>query len=185
MSWRNRREKTMSNTNKIVKLTKGIINNSKYHNPNNVSIHGAWIKGDFQYITDGYRLLVLYNPIADLEMSEGCKGLSDKLTYAELNCTEEIELPSIKEIKEEIKNLIGRKYRSFVVKYRISEDMFCVNAKYLVDCMEILGTTKLKYNPNRKKVDMLLMESDVGKALLLPIYENTNNIGYWKEKLDR
>ena len=175
----------MKNTSKVktikdIVIMKSVIDNAKYHHPGNTSIHGAWMEGNYQVVTDAYRLLVNYNPITELETAKGVEGMFEKITHAELNCTKEIELPSVKEIKEEIKNLIGRKYRSCIVKYRICEDMFCVNAKYLLDCMEFTGATKLKYNPNRRKNDMLLMESDIGKAILLPMADTTSNIGYWK-----
>ena len=175
----------MKNTSKVktikdIIIMKRVIDNAKYHHPEKTSIHGAWIEGNYQVVMDGYRILVNYNPIEELEVAKGINGMIEKITYAELNCTKEIELPSVKEIKEEIKKLIGRKYRSYVVKYRIHDDMFCVNAKYLLDCMEFTGATKLKYNPNRRKNDMLLMESDIGKAILLPIFDTTSNIGYWK-----
>lgn len=170
----------MSKTKSRQMLNK-IIDNAEYCYPNNGMLHGAWIEGNYQFCTDSYRAVCLYDPV-NVKMRDEWHVLSivSKFEHAEQTCSETIKLPPASEIKKNINDLIGRKYKSFDVVYRLgnSPELAAVNAKYLVECMECIGATSLKYNPLRPKTDMLLMETDLGKAILLPMYTN-GNVGYW------
>lgn len=164
------------------KMLEEIIKNAEYEHPKNEALHGAWFEGNYQFVTDGYRVICIYNPVDIKERgSEFTLTLTQKVTDAELNCTEIITLPSAKEIRERIRSLIGRKYRSYRVFYRLNNDpkLASVNAKYLVECMEAVGATELKYNPNRPQTGMLLMETELGKAILLPVYNKDTMEEYW------
>lgn len=165
------------------KMIEEIIKEAEYQNPNNEMLHGAWCEGNYQFCTDGYRVVALYKPVDVKERdSKFTLTVTQQFTDAETECTETITLPDVKEIREQISNLIGRKYRSNRVLYRLGNDpnLASVNAKYLVELMECLGATTIKYNPNRPHNGMLLMETELGKAILLPVYNQTDKVGYWK-----
>lgn len=164
------------------KMMEEIIKEAEYKYPNNEMFHGAWCEGNYQFVTDSYRAVCLYNPVDVKERDKQYSlSVTQKFTDAEQCCTKEIELPSVKEIREQISNLIGRKYRSNRVLYRLGNDpnLASVNAKYLVELMECLGATTIKYYPRQATKGMLLMETDLGKAILLPVYSQTKNVGYW------
>ena len=167
---------------KTKKMIEEIIKNAEYEHPKNEALHGAWFEGNYQFVTDSYRVICIYDPVDVKEREpQFTLTVTDKFTDAELNCTETITLPSAKEIREKITSLIGRKYRSYRVFYRLNNnpELASVNAKYLVECMEAIGATELKYNPNRPQTGMLLMETDLGKVILLPVYNKTTMEEYW------
>ena len=163
------------------KMIDEIIKNAIYATPNK-ALHGAWVENGCQYCTDGYRAVMLYEPVEAKERDNDCTLSVHKLiTDAEMECTETVTLPNAKEIREQLKNLIGRKYRSYGLLYRLADDynLASVNAKYLVECMEAIGATELRYNPKRPKNSALYMETKLGKAILLPVYNTTEKVGYW------
>ena len=165
-----------------LKMVKEIIKNAEYNHPATNSLHGVWFEGNYQFATDGYRAVCLYNPVDVKERDSSTLTITSKFTEAEINCTEKIELPTVKEIRKQIKDLIGRKYRSYRVFYRLADnpDLATVNAKYLVECMEAIGATELWYDPLKPKRGMLLMETEIGKVILLPVHCITEKTGYWK-----
>lgn len=168
------------------KMVEEIIKNAEYEHPKNEALHGAWFEGNYQFVTDSYRVICLYNPVDVKERKSQSKlTITDKFTDAELNCTETITLPNAKEIRDKIRNLIGRKYRSYRVFYRLNNnpELATVNAKYLVECMEAIGATELKYDPNRPQTGILFMETDLGKAILLPVYNTLNETEYWVKEI--
>lgn len=171
---------------KTKKMIEEIIKNAEYEHPKNEALHGAWFEGNYQFVTDAYRAICIYNPVDVKEReSQFTLTVTDKFIDAELNCTETIALPSTKEIREQIRNLIGRKYRSYRVFYRLNNNpkLASVNAKYLVECMEAIGATELKYNPNRPQTGILLMETELGKAILLPVHNKTETAEYWVREI--
>ena len=169
----------MANTKKMLEE---IIKNAEYTQKNK-ALHGAWIGEDgYQYCTDSFRAVMIYNPV-DVKERESEQTLSVKVIFdnAEIDCTEIIDLPSPKEIRAKISDLIGRKYRTSRVLYRVGDDVTfpALNAKYLVECMEAIGATKLKYNPSKPATSPVLMETDLGKIALCPVRSITNKTGYW------
>lgn len=174
-------------TNKTAKMIQEIVKNAKYIT-SVTDFHGTWIDNGCQYCTDTHRMLMLYEPIdvEKVEQIEQNGKIVDRANkmfeQAEMECTETIELPSVTEIKEKIKELIGRKYKTNKALYRLNNDptLAVVNAKYLVECMEAIGATELKYNPNKPKNGMLFMETELGKVVLLPVYDKEGMVGYWK-----
>ena len=163
------------------KMVEEIIKEAMYQHPNAKALHGVWFEGNYQCCSDSYRAVCLYKPIEVAEREEGTFTVTRLFIDAELHCTEEVELPPVKEIREQIKNLIGRSYKSNRVLYRLGDNpnLATVNAKYLVECMECIGATSLKYNPKNPKKDLLLMETDLGKVVLSPVYNTSEQIGYW------
>ena len=167
---------------KTKKMLEEIIKEAEYQYPNNEMFHGAWCEGNYQFVTDSYRIVCIYSPVDVKERdSKFTLSVIQKFTEAENECTETITLPSAKEIREQITNLIGRKYKDNRVLYRLGNDskLASVNAKYLVECMEAIGATELRYNPKRPKNDALYMETKLGKAILLPVHNTTEKVGYW------
>lgn len=179
--------KTKTTTTKSVKMIHEIIKNAKYVAPAQKQFHGIWVDNGYQYCTDTHRIVMLYKPVnIEIEQVKQTDKIicfvNDKFLNAETECTETIELPPVTEIREQIKELIGRKYKSNKLLYRLGEDpeLAVVNAKYLVECMELIGATELKYNPNKPKNGVSYMETELGKVLLMPIYNTDNKVGYWK-----
>lgn len=165
------------------KMIEEIIKNAEYAHPNNDMYHGAWVENGNQYVTDGYRMVMVYEPVDVKERdSEFTLSVQKKIDELEHDCTETITLPTVKEIRSQITELIGKRYRSEGVCYRIgdSTDLAVVNAKYLVECMEAIGATKIKYNPLKPRMCPLYMETKIGKAILCPIAVNIDKIGFWK-----
>ena len=165
------------------KMFERIIENAMYLCPKTPMYHGTWFEGDYQICSDGNRAIVIYNPVdVKARKEEYFTKVTPLFTDAEKNCKEEIQLPDIKDIKTAINKLIGRRYKSERVLYRLGDnsDLAVVNALYLYECMAALDATTIKYDTQRPKKGMLLMETDIGKAILLPVRNETDRVGYWK-----
>lgn len=163
------------------KSIKTITDWSEYRKPNLKAFHTSWLENGFEVCTDGERILRYNEPISDdLEVREDTivtKVLRD-VSNEEYDC---ITLPDVKVLKNEIKNAIGRQYKSKRLLYRLGDNsnLAVVNVKLLIDLMEALGTDKIYYNVNKPKNTPLLLKSEVGDAILMPIYNSSDKIGFF------
>lgn len=171
----------MGNTNKLAKNAKLIIRNAHNIAKENKSLQGAWIdKNGKQYVCDSHRILEINAPIelpeADTPDHVKCYKIIEDAKH---NDTYILKIPSLAEIKEEIKKLRNKnKYASILVS--LGKGQPAVNAEYLFQMSEALGGIDIvyinKYKPTKYP---LYMESEIGTALLLPCYNPDDRQGYW------
>ena len=86
------------------------------------------------------------------------------------------DVPTVKEIKDNIRNLCGRKL-DIVVKY--GNGKFVVNARYLYKALEALNATKVYWSKWNKPI--IIYENDdpqsTNKELIMPM--NSNKVGFY------
>lgn len=164
------------------KLIERITKWNEYKNPYLEKFNTTWLENGFECACDSYRVVRLNNPIGEnLEVRE------NEITkfFEPINEYEyvKVELPSVSVLKAHISDLIGKAYKTKRVCYRIGNDskLGVVNAKYLLDLMEILQTNEIYYNADKPKITPLYMKSEIGDALILPIMCRTEeNREYWE-----
>lgn len=87
-----------------------------------------------------------------------------------------VTCPSVPEIKENIRRLVGRK-RDCVV---YTNEYFAVNARYLYKALDALNATKVYYSQRNKP--LVIYENDdvasVNKVFILPIIDNSGKLGF-------
>lgn len=157
------------------KAIKNILDWSMYNTPHLKQFHTSWLEDSYEVCCDSHRVLRFYQPISeDLEIRENVVSRFYQPLVNENYV--KIELPSVEVFKKEIKDRIGRAYKSKRVGYKLGEGLAVVNAKYLLDLMEFLGTNEIYYNADKPKNAPLLLKSEIGDAILLPIA----NCGEWE-----
>lgn len=86
----------------------------------------------------------------------------------------ELEVPTVKDIKAAISELCGRK-RSQRVLYCFGENLPCVNARYMLDLIDNLKVTEIKYSTPKHP---LVFKGKYGIGILLPVASYEQTKGY-------
>lgn len=91
----------------------------------------------------------------------------------------EMDLPSLKELKSELKSLVGNN-RTKLVTYDFSDsgDLPRVNARFLIQLVEGLNATKIYCTKENPKKSCIKVCGTLGTAYLLPVnYYGTDSKG--------
>lgn len=158
------------------KRLKKIVENAKKTSPYLETFHHSWIDGNgYEVACDAHRIVRLYKTeqTEDLKYDNTYDIEQHYKGFEELE-NEAIEVTIPNDLKENINNLIGKCYKTKKVKYRLGDntDYPSVNAVYLMELSEILKTNKIYF---KKKNCPLLMKSEIGDALLLPMCDRMSN----------
>lgn len=175
--------------NSLARSAKTIIKNALKVSYNQ-ALHGAWIaENGKQYVCDNYRILEINEPIElpplpkEIESKDYfkaykvIKGAKQKETY-------DLEIPSVQELKAEIKilksQMTAKEKRTKKVAVTLIDKGLTLDAQYLLEISEALGGIKtIKVPVKSKGNEPVYAENDIGVGLILPI-KNTNALkGYW------
>lgn len=136
----------------------------------------------FESICDGYRVVKFYHNCLGAENLAVTKTQKFFEAFADEEIVA-IDLPTIEELRNEVKNNIGRATTKKRLYYRLGDDTknAIVNVRYLIDIMELLHTDKIYYAKEHRKNSPLLLKSEIGEAVLLPIMSRSDDErkGYW------
>lgn len=176
--------------NILAKNAKAIIN-SAMKLTSNVNLHGAWIaENGKQYVCDGFRILEINTPIElpslpdDIKIKDYLK-VSEVIKEAKQKETYDLEIPSIQELRTEIKILRSKmsakeKKSKKAVAITLIDKGLTLNAQYLLEMSEALGGVKIiKVPVNSKGNEPVYAENDIGLGLILPIRNTDRPKGYW------
>lgn len=136
----------------------------------------AWTKDGVQYVLDGYRIAGFFEPLDLPEWTETPDWFNlTTMLDVELN-PEPLKLPTVAELKAEIKIAKANKSRCMYVL----ENGTGVNAQYLLDYMIGFGDSMKIYQYNNFSVKFpLWIEADDGFGLLLPINHDKTESGFY------
>lgn len=167
----------------LAKNAKKIIRNAKRIAPTYKSIHGAWIEENGrQYVTDTHRILEINNPIELPALDENttqCKCMNI-IKQAKRYDTYRFIIPSLDEMKEQIRILKKNKKRNQRILLSLGDGCYTVNAEYLFEMSEALGGVDAVYiNKKSRKTHPLYLESDIGTAYILPCTATDSKEGYF------
>ena len=135
-------------------------------------------------MSDGYRVLETETLIDELPLK--CDSKIGQKMIDIINSVNEGEydyqrynLPEVKEIKEGIRSVCGRKLDRVIW----SDGTIAVNARWLYKAMEVLSATKAFVSKTKPRtMAILLCENDdpmsMNRVMLMPIYNNTGKTGY-------
>ena len=171
-------------TKKELKAVENILTESK-KKCRITEFHEPFIDdGGFESICDGYRVVRFYRNCLGAENIAVTK--TQKFFEAFVDTDEEIipiDLPTIEELRKEVRDNIGRATTKKKLYYRLGNDTknAVVNVRYLIDIMELLHTDKIYYAKEHRKNSSLLLKSEIGEAILLPIMSRSDDErnGYW------
>lgn len=138
------------------------------------------------FVTDSYRILEYDRPIDNLEINAHDNGMIDMMDkfirllndyYHDYHL---YELPKIDEIRQGIRDMVGRKLTPVVW----SDGIITINARYLLKAMESLNATVCYIStPEPHKQCIALFENDdltgMVRELILPIYNPEHRVGFW------
>ena len=135
-----------------------------------------WTDGH-TYVVDDCRVLEVEHLLDDLvtnenqSMAEVCKRSMDAVCDRDLDYLRIENIPSVSEIKTEIRKLVGRKLDTVIYSY---EGVFAINARYLYKAMEALNASAVYVSRNKPSTSQVfLFENDdpqsTVKELILPI----------------
>jgi hypothetical protein len=163
----NNKKSGKSNTAKLGKaiLKNAIANtggNGKYANKN-VAMRFAHTEDGVQYVLDGHRIAYFFDPVDLPEYDkDGDWYHIDRLLNVEVE-NEELELPTIGEVKAELKANKNK------VMYTFNNGI-TVNARYLLDYMEAFADIRVYATVGKRVQDRYLwIESELGGGILLGI----------------
>ena len=169
-------------TKKELKAVENILTESK-KKCEIAEFHEPFIDdGGFESICDDYRIVRFYHNCLGAENI----AVTKTQKFFEAFADEEIfpiDLPTIEELRKEVRDNIGRATTKKKLYYRLGNDTknAIVNVRYLIDIMELLHTDKIYYAKEHRKNSLLLLKSEIGEAVLLPIMsrDNDERNGYW------
>lgn len=154
------------NANKIERLIKqmgSMTNEQKFiwNNDNIIMTHYVVIKLNVDKIAQ------IYEP-----MNEHLVNTFGKLESIDYD--KDLPVPTVKEMKTEISNLVGRN-RSQRVLYHFGDNLPTVNARYLMNLIEGLEVTEIKFNNSKSALKLI---GKNGTAYLLPVHSMETSKGY-------
>ena len=152
---------------KIFKEVPEYLESTKY-------AHTREINGkNYQMFTNGYIGFMLNEPLPELQQSKQNNGLNMYEFIKDFGnrTLTDIDLSAVKEVITENKKipLADRNKYPFV---DIGNSRY--NAKYLLQCYEILGGDIKFYQDEEKPLQGAILESENGKAMLMPIRKDVN-----------
>lgn len=120
-----------------------------------------------------------------VQPKEELEPMNDKLyenamNHFNMELNKELEVPNLKELKEELKALVGRNRSELVVyDFDASGDLPRVNARYLIQMMEGLDVYRITCNEeNNRKRKPIKLYGKHGTAVLMPMnYFGTDSKG--------
>lgn len=138
----------------------------------------AHTEDGIQFVLDGYRIAGFYRPMDLPEWTETPDWFNIKhMLDVELN-PEPLKLPTIGEIKAEIKIAKASNPKFWKCLY-VFENGTGVNAQYLLDFMQGFGESMKIYEyDNFSTKYPLWIEADDGFGLLLPVYHYEDKPGF-------
>lgn len=142
----------------------------------------SYIKANYEYeaeVNDRF----FYGTEHFIAETEASVGLSSKdidvsklMDNAVNEAVSKVTCPSVPEIKENIRRLVGRK-RDLVV---YANKYFAVNARYLYKAFDALNATKVYFSQRNKP--LVIYENDdvtsINKVFILPIIDNSGKLGF-------
>lgn len=153
-----------------------------------------FVTNNRQFVTDGYRILEIEEPLPSLVMRteetnkfniDRLKDMIDSDADATLDYVVH-DLPSTEEIKTGIHAVCGRKFN----RVAWSDGIITLNARWLLKTMEALNAKRCYISKTKfKTTGVFFYENDdiesKTKCLILPIYNTHNRIGFWDCPEDR
>lgn len=156
-----------------------------------VDLEHSGFAGIFQYadhgrffVTDGYRILETETLIDGLSLNGESRMTANMIKHMDAVNEPELDyhlydLPTVKEIKEGIRGVCGRKLDRVVW----SDGTITINARWLYKAMEALNAkTAYVSNTRPKNMPIFLCENDdpqsINRMLIMPMY-NRDKVGYW------
>lgn len=175
----------------LAKNAKAIIKNATKR-ASHRETHGAWIeaKTGKQYVCDGFRILEINDPIelpilpGDIESKDYLKAYK-VVEEAKQKDTYDLEIPSIQELKAEIKILKSqmsvKERKSKKVAITLIDKGLTLDAQYLLEISEALGGVEIiKVLVNSKGIEPVYTENEIGTGLILPVRNINKRLkGYW------
>lgn len=160
----------------VLSAAKRIIKNSQKYASSD-ALKGAWTCDAGQCVCDGFRGVILYNPLpgwppvpATLDRNFDLQGAIDRAKYVS---TREITdlLPTIQQAKETIARMKAEHPEAYkrarhYLPAQIADTGIYVNPEYLIDMIEILpGARVLASAP----LSPIYFEAPTGRGVLLPV----------------
>lgn len=167
----------------VARLGKAILKNAVKNtggikqNINHMMRYAHTVDG-VQYVLDSHRIAWFYNPI-DLPEWNNKNGEwyhIEHMLDMELDDTP-LELPSIGEIKAELKSRKCGKYEHYIYVF---ENGLTINPKYLLDYMESLTNIKVYRSASHNyKREPIWIEGDEGGGVILPVNGDDRKCGFY------
>ena len=166
----------------VLSAAKRIIKNSQKYAPSD-AFKGAWTIDAGQCICDGFRGVILYDPLpgltpvpATLDRNFDLPGVIDRAKYIS---TREISdlLPTVQQAKETLARMKAEHPEAYkrtrhYLPAQIADTGIYVNPEYLIDMLEILPSAQVfASTPTRP----IYFEAPTGRGVLLPISPNAVN----------
>ena len=131
------------------------------------------------FVTDGCRVAEFDSDLSVLDSGNINKldKYMDEVTTKDYTI---FDLPSVDDIKQNIRNLCGRKLDHVVYK----NEFFAINARWLYKAMEGLGAKKCYFDrSDSKRKPIFFFENDdvtsVNKIAICPVNNNTDFVGFY------
>ena len=163
---------------KIAKLANAILKSAKqnysYNDHKHNRLEYSKIIDGVQYVLDGHRIAGFYEKLDLPEWTEtedwfNAKDFVDKLEFSD----EPVNLPDIVEFKAAITKAKAHKKKPVFV----TESGTILNAHFIMDALQGFGNgAKMYESMERQTVNPVMIESDAGFCIILPIC-NRENLG--------
>jgi hypothetical protein len=134
----------------------------------NLSLKGAFKRGDYTYASDGHRLIRTKRPVSLPEANGVAADEFWEKAEKEIARYEEVELPDLAQFTLDVKTMQKQAGRGYRVLYRF-ENGLVLDADYLLEAMKATKAEKLVRDEGMTKKPVFLYGDDVD-VLLLPVY---------------
>lgn len=143
-------EAKKTNKTDIFKTCNAIIKYAKKDRKHIIALHGAWVDNGYQFVSDSYRIIRMKTHIPLETIKPNCTPINAKEFFKIANeYSEEIEIPSVAELKEFI--TIEKTRGNKTPKYDLGENKPLVNAKFLLEIAQG-GNFKYYIIPNNLNI---------------------------------
>ena len=133
----------------------------------NLSLKGAFKRGDYTYASDGHRLIRTKRPVSLPEAKGVAADEFWEKAEKEIARYEEVELPDLAQFTLDVKTRQKQTLRGYRVLYRF-ENGLVLDADYLLEAMKATKAEKLVRDEGMTKKPVLLYGEDMD-VLLLPV----------------
>lgn len=160
----------------VLSAAKRIIKNGQKYAQSD-AFKGAWTTDEGQCVCDGFRGVILYDPLpgltpvpATLGRNFDLQGITDGAKY---DCTREITdlLPTVPQAKETLARMKAAHPEAYkrtrhYLPAQIADTGIYVNPEYLIDMIEILPGARVFANTPLRPI---YFEAPTGRGVLLPV----------------
>lgn len=151
---------------KAVKTAEKVLKMARDNYPEHKEFHYPQMRCGMQYITNAVSIIKLINPLPLEEMpydvaATGPLTLAEQFDKHTRECTTPIDIPTAIELEAYVKTHKGEELITYVLECGMS-----VNAKYLLDALDILNTKSVAAFTNSKNTCIYIKSPDGSEALV-------------------